>query len=144
MNKLQLRYVIVIAASKERIWKALTEPQWVKWYYYGMDLVTNWRKGNKIEYRNIDKTVIAGKILDKKKNQKIVHSFQFTDQKDPPSRVTFEIEPLSNTLCWLKVTHDRFKKRTKTYRDCEDGWIPILFDLKSVLETGKRLPWPKL
>ena len=143
MSQLQHRYVIVIAASKERIWKALTEPQWVKWYYYSMDLFTNWRTGSKIEYRSGKNPIITGKILERRKNKKIVHSFQFTHLKDPPSRVTYEIEPWNKSLCSLILTHDRFKKKNRTYRDCEGGWIPILFDLKSVLETGKKLPWPE-
>ena len=50
--------------------------------------------------------------------------------------------PLGRRLCVLTLTH-RFNRRTQTYRSVRDGWVPILFDLKAVLETGKGLPCPR-
>ena len=43
---------IVIRASANRVWEALTKPELVKQWQYGTDLTTDWRKGSSIVFRN--------------------------------------------------------------------------------------------
>jgi len=57
---------------------------------------------------------------------------------DPPSRVTWEIEPLGNT-CKLTLVHDEFPRETETFRSVGSGWPKVLSSLKSMLETGEGL-----
>jgi hypothetical protein len=57
---------------------------------------------------------------------------------DPPSRVTWEIEPLGDT-CKLTLLHDDFPSETRTFRSVGPGWPAILSSLKSLLETGEPL-----
>ena len=72
-----------------------------------------------------------------------MHTFCFAHQKDdPPSRVTYEIKAMGE-MCELTLTHDQFGGETPTYRDVCGGWPVILNGLKTLLETGKGLPWPK-
>ena len=46
-------------------------------------------------------------------------------------------------MCSLTVTHTGFKSEDQTFADVTGGWPVILSSLKSVLETGKGMPWPK-
>jgi hypothetical protein len=57
---------------------------------------------------------------------------------DPPSRVTWEIEPVADT-CKLTLVHDDFPTETITYRNVGSGWPLVLSSLKSLLETGEGL-----
>jgi hypothetical protein len=57
---------------------------------------------------------------------------------DPPSRITYEIEPMGAT-CKLTMTHDGFETETATYRRVAGGWSFILSGLKTLLETGEPL-----
>lgn len=41
---------ITIDASKQRVWDALTKPEFVKLWQFGSNLITDWRVGNKIEF----------------------------------------------------------------------------------------------
>lgn len=43
---------IVIRASAQRVWEALTRPDLVKQWQYGTDLSTDWRTGSSIVFRN--------------------------------------------------------------------------------------------
>lgn len=41
---------ITIDASKQKVWNVLTQPDLVKLWQYGSDLLTDWTVGNKIEF----------------------------------------------------------------------------------------------
>jgi uncharacterized protein YndB with AHSA1/START domain len=43
---------ITINASANRVWDVLTKPELVKQWQYGADVITDWRKGSSIIYRN--------------------------------------------------------------------------------------------
>jgi hypothetical protein len=59
-------------------------------------------------------------------------------REDPPSRVTWEIEPLGDT-CRLTVVHADFPSETGTFKAVGSGWPMVLSSLKSLLETGEAL-----
>lgn len=42
---------ITIQAPAARVWKALTEPAYVKQWQYGSDLITTWNEGDVIRFR---------------------------------------------------------------------------------------------
>lgn len=61
--------VIRINASKENVWRALTEPVHVKSWQYGSDLTTDWKPGSDIRFRTAweDKVFEQwGKVLEVK------------------------------------------------------------------------------
>ncbi|TGD56716.1 SRPBCC family protein [Flavobacterium humi] len=41
-----------IKASAENVWEALTKPEWVRQWQYGSDLITDWKAGSEIRFRN--------------------------------------------------------------------------------------------
>lgn len=43
---------ITINASAVRVWDAITQPEMVKQWQYGADLITNWQVGSPIIFRN--------------------------------------------------------------------------------------------
>jgi hypothetical protein len=58
---------------------------------------------------------------------------------DPPSRVTWEIEPIGFGTCSLTLRHDDFAGATRTFESVRTGWPKVLSSLKSLLETGTAL-----
>ena len=44
--------VVKIQASASKVWRALTEPSLVKQWQYGSDLITTWKPGTPIIFRN--------------------------------------------------------------------------------------------
>ena len=44
---------IVIAATPQRVWEALTDPAQVKQYMWGSEVVSDWQQGSPLVYRGV-------------------------------------------------------------------------------------------
>jgi DNA-binding transcriptional ArsR family regulator/uncharacterized protein YndB with AHSA1/START domain len=140
-------HVVHIRTTPDKLWEALTRPELTRLYYYGMDIAGELRTGAALEYWRSDpdglrKTLIAGRVLEVDPPRRLVHSFAFLAQQDEPTRVTYTLEPLGD-LVRLTVTHDGFEGETETYRMVRGGWAPIIDGLKTYLETGRPLGFPR-
>ena len=58
---------------------------------------------------------------------------------EPPSRVTWEIEPQPGGVCRLTVVHDGLENSPRTAEGVAGGWMFIISGLKTLLETGEPL-----
>ncbi len=134
---------LYIGAPAERVWQALVDPEVVNQYQFLPLTEIELKEGGELAYGEGKPPAIACRIVELEPGKKLVHTFAFAHQKDdPPSRVTYEIKAMGE-MCELTLTHDRFGGETATYRDVRGGWPVILSSLKTLLETGKALPWPK-
>ena len=137
-------FQLYIRTTPEKLWRAITQPEFTREYFYGTDVHTDLKPGSPIEYtsgngQGDSKRVVAGEILESVPLKRLVHSFGFTDRDDSPTRVVYELEPMGE-MVKLTVVHDGFESKTKTYEDTGGGWPYILSGLKSYLETGEALP----
>jgi uncharacterized protein YndB with AHSA1/START domain len=135
-------HVVYIRTSPERLWQALTDPELTKDYYYGSSVVSTWEAGAPYAYRTDAGDAIVGEVLESVPPRRLVMTFTMAYDPEaaaePPSRVTWEIEP-HGEVCRLEVTHADFGGRSKTWSNTLDGWPPILSGLKTLLETGSPL-----
>jgi len=143
MNPLKHVYEVYIRTTPEKLWQAITDPSLSKQYFYKTAVRSDWTVGSTIEHVMEDGAIaLSGKILEVTPPRRLVTSFVMehdADTKtDRPSRVTWEITPRGEA-CLLTLTHDDFDSETKTYRNVQLGWNPVLSGLKTLLETGKPL-----
>jgi uncharacterized protein YndB with AHSA1/START domain len=86
---------------------------------------------------------VEGKVLTAEPPRKLTTTWSFRSslglRDDPPSRVTWEIEPIEHQTCRLTVIHDDFPGETPTFQSVKSGWPVVLSSLKSLLETGTAL-----
>jgi uncharacterized protein YndB with AHSA1/START domain/DNA-binding transcriptional ArsR family regulator len=146
-TQVQHVHVVHIRTTPEKLWEALTRPELTRHYYYGMEIISELRPGTPLEYTRSEpdgsrKRLIAGQILEIEPPRRLVHSFAFLDRPDEPTRVTYAIEPIGE-LVRLTVTHEGFEGETETYRMVRGGWAPIIDGLKTYLETGRPLGFPR-
>jgi uncharacterized protein YndB with AHSA1/START domain len=145
--QLQHVHVVHIRTTPEKLWAALTRPEFTRQYYYGTDVVTDWKVGSKIEYlRSKDgktESVLTGEVLEFTPPRRLVHTFSFPSTGDEPTKVTYELEPIGE-MVKLTMTHEGFAGETKTYQMITSGWTPLFDGLKSLLETGKALEFPPM
>ena len=135
-------YEVYIAATPERVWRALTESEFTKQYYYGNTVESDWKPGSPMVYRNPDGTEsIECEVIEADPPRRLVHTFFFPGTEESPSRCTWSIEPRGDATL-LTLTHDEFDGETATYRSVAHGWVPVLSGLKTLLETGKPLEIP--
>jgi uncharacterized protein YndB with AHSA1/START domain/DNA-binding transcriptional ArsR family regulator len=136
-------YVVYIRATPERIWDALTQSEFTQQYFYGSTVESDWKRGSAY-IREIDgEAAIVGEVLvaDRPSLLSVTFDARWDDEvtPDPPSRVTWEIEPAGAGLSKLTVVHDGFDGETNTYRQAAGGMPFILSGLKTLLETGEPL-----
>ncbi len=88
-------YVTYIQSTPERVWEALTDAK-LSAEYWGHSNISDWGVGSRWEHRRTDGSGIAdviGTVLEAEPPRRLVITFDGPDeQRDPPSRVTFDIE----------------------------------------------------
>jgi uncharacterized protein YndB with AHSA1/START domain/DNA-binding transcriptional ArsR family regulator len=136
-------YVVYIQATPERIWEALTQSEFTQQYYYASTVESDWTAGSDYEYAINGQTAIVGEVLEAVAPSRLAMTFdaRWDDDvaPDPPSRITWEIEPAGDGLSKLTVVHDGFASETHTYGQVIGGMPFILSGLKTLLETGRPL-----
>ncbi len=135
-------FEVYIRTTPEQLWQAITDADFTQRYLHRTRVESSWRAGDAIRYRIGVDTVVEGKIVDAHPPRRLVTTWSFRTAEalrhDPPSRVTWEIEPLGDT-CRLTLVHDQFPDETPTFRAVGTGWPLVLSSLKSLVETGAGL-----
>jgi uncharacterized protein YndB with AHSA1/START domain len=80
----------------------------------------------------------AGEVLEFQPSKRL----SYTWASKPPSRVTFQLEPYG-TVVRLTVTHEGIDPGSKEFEMTRQGRFVIMSSLKSLLETGKALTYPR-
>jgi uncharacterized protein YndB with AHSA1/START domain len=138
-------YQVFIRATPERIWEAITSPDFTSRYFYGTRVESNLEPGSPMVYRagDSDDVMVDGEVLACEPPRRLSHTWRAQYEPelavDPPSRVTWEIESMQGGVCKLTVTHDGFDRETATFASVAGGWNLVLDGLKTLLETGQPL-----
>ncbi len=136
-------YEIYIRTTPERLWQALTDGELTKQYYYGSEIRSDLTAGSPFQYFDDgDNLLLDGKILEVDPPRRLVTTFSALWSPDvaadPPSRLTWEIEPMG-AACRLRMIHDDLAPGSATLHEVAGGWSHILSGLKTLLETGEPL-----
>jgi uncharacterized protein YndB with AHSA1/START domain/DNA-binding transcriptional ArsR family regulator len=135
-------FQVYIRTTPERLWQAIIDPEFTQRYFHRSRVDSSWRTGEPVTYWIGDEVVVDGSVLAADPPRRLVTTWSFRRQADlrddPPSRVTWEIEPLGGT-CRLTLVHDDFTGETPTFRSVGSGWPLVLSSLKSLIETGQAL-----
>lgn len=134
-------YVTYIKTTPEKLWEALTSPEFTRQYWFGIAVTSDWKVGSPMTYLRDGKPVVDGKVLTFDRPKVLAYTFHenFGDSSsEPPTKVTLELEP-HGTSVKLTVTHTDFVANSKHRPSISLGWPAVLSNLKSLLETGKSL-----
>ena len=138
-------YQVFIKATPEQIWDAITKPEFTQKYFYGTRTQVDLRSGGKFLSLagDSDDVMVDGEVQESDPPRKLVHTWrvQYDPEllNEPPSRVTWEIEPQDGGFAKLTVVHDQLVASPKTAASVAGGWSFVLSGLKTLLETGKPL-----
>jgi uncharacterized protein YndB with AHSA1/START domain/DNA-binding transcriptional ArsR family regulator len=138
-------YEIYIRTTPDKLWAAITKPEFTRQYFYGSEVKSDWKIGSPVTHTDAaGKSMLEGKVIEVDPPHRLVTTFAArfnhddASQNDRPSRVTWLIEQRGAT-CKLTLTHDDFDHETATYKSVGPGWNPVLSGLKTLLETGQPL-----
>jgi uncharacterized protein YndB with AHSA1/START domain len=138
-------FEIYIKTSPERLWEAITDSEMRKRYTFGVGVESDWTEGS--EYRAGVPGVVdisSGQNLEVDPPRRLVQTFvaHWSEdvEREGTTRVTWEIEPVGDDSCQLRVTHDQLGDEANS--ELFGGWPMILSGLKTLLETGEDLTTP--
>ena len=141
MSKPKFVYVTFIRTTAERLWSALTSPEFTKQYWFGMHHETDWKAGSPWKLVFPDgRTADVGEIVEVNPPRRLVlkwrNEFKSELKSEGYSRCTIELEPVGEAVK-LTVTHEIDAPGSKFIEAVSSGWPRILSNLKSLLETGE-------
>src|SRR5262245_28935739 len=138
-------YVTFIRTSPARLWAALTSPEFMKQYWFGMHCESDWRAGSPWKLVFSDGRVAdAGEVVEADPPRRLV--IKWRNEWKPElkaegySRCTFELEPVADAgdeVVKLSITHEIDRPGSTLIEAVSGGWPLILSNLKSLLETGR-------
>jgi uncharacterized protein YndB with AHSA1/START domain len=151
MAESEFVYVTYIRTTAERLWRALTEPEFTRKFWVETVQECEWKVGSTWKLKTPDGRIAdAGEVLEIDPPRKLVLTWQnhlFPElTAEGFSRMTYTLEPMGSSVK-LTVTHTMDRKDSKLVKAVSTGWPNILASLKSLLETGEALEgsdrWPE-
>ena len=151
MAKSKYVYVTYIRTTPKKLWQALTDPKFIRQYFFETTHESEWKRGSSWAMKTPDGRLIdSGEVLESKPPRKLVlkwrNELKPEFRKEGYSRMTYDLEKSGGSVK-LTVTHEMNIANSKFIEGVAEGWPPILSSLKTMLETGESLVetrrWPK-
>jgi uncharacterized protein YndB with AHSA1/START domain len=150
MAKSQFVYVTFIRTTPDKLWRALTEPEFTRQYWCNTTQESEWKPGASWRIVTPDgRTADSGEIVTVEPLLRMVltwrHELDAGLRAEGYSRLSYELDQQAEAVK-ITVTHEMDKSESKFIKAISTGWPPILSSLKSLLETGESLQatrrWP--
>ena len=131
---------IYLKAPIEKVWNALTKPELVKQWQCGSDLITDWKVGNEIRFKNEWEGQVFeqwGTVLEVIPNQKIKYSLFFPrpELEDKPENYFIMSYVLTEEDQKVKLEIIQEDNRPGAVQEEPQGdENPILQGLKALIE----------
>jgi uncharacterized protein YndB with AHSA1/START domain len=151
MAESEFVYVTYIRTTPEKLWRALTEPEFTRKFWVDTVQECEWKPGAAWRLMIPDGRVAdTGEVVEIDPPRKLVLTWQnhmFPEMTaEGHSRMTYLLEPKGGVVK-LTVTHTMDRPDSKLVKAVSNGWPHILASLKSLLETGESLEgtdrWPE-
>lgn len=136
-------YVTYIRTTPEKLWEALLKPEFTRQYWFGITLVSDWKKGAPWKMVFSDGTSgDGGEVVEIEPEKRLV--LRWRSDRTPElkaegySQCTMEIEQVPGSVK-LTVLHEIETPKSKLLESVSGGWPKVLSNLKSFLESGVPL-----
>jgi uncharacterized protein YndB with AHSA1/START domain len=153
-------YRVYIRTTPDRVWDAITKPEWVARYGYGGTVEFDLSPGapfkaytsQEMRDAGAPDVAIDGEVIEVDPSHKLVLSWRMVMDEglaaEGFTRLTYEIEEPQEGLTKLTLIHEldgapRLAALLRGDFESEGaggGWAWVLSDLKTLLETGESLP----
>ena len=144
-------YVTYIRTTPEKLWQALTEPEFTRKFWCNTVQESSWQPGASWRIMIPDGRVAdSGEVVEAVPPKRLVliwrNEFKPELREEGYSRLTYELEPIGETVK-LTLIHEMDRPKSKLIDAVSQGWPHLMASLKSLLETGESLvetrEWPQ-
>jgi uncharacterized protein YndB with AHSA1/START domain len=153
-------YRVYIRASAERVWDAITKPEWTERYGYQGVADYDLRVGGRANSRpgaamrafeGIPDTIIDGEFLEVDPPRRLVQTWRMlmdpTMREEGFTRLTHELVELPDGVTKLTIIHElenapvlaAMVAGQEEDKGAGGGWAWVLSDLKTLLESGTHM-----
>lgn len=139
------RYRIYIRASQQQVWQGITDPEFTSRYFHGTAFQSSLEPGSQMRYVMAGgDDAVEGVIEVADAPNRLVTTWRFMYDaamaEEPPSRVEWVLTAAGEGLTRVDVVHSDLARSPITWGHVQHGWVWILDNLKTLLETGDVLP----
>jgi uncharacterized protein YndB with AHSA1/START domain len=151
-------YRVYIKATPQAVWDAITKPEWTERYGYAGRADYDLRPGGKYRHLaspemravGVSEVAVDGQVEEVDPPRRLVQTWRMTMDEETTAegftRLTWELEEVGG-VTRLTVTHDlagapklaMLVGGVLEHTGAGGGWAWVLSDLKSLLESGKRM-----
>ncbi len=136
----KIQYQTTINAPLEKVWEALTKSEIVKQYFFGTDLVTNWKVGEPIIFQGEwegQKYQDKGEVLEYKHNQRLAYSYlsNWSGKEDKLENylwVCYEVKADGENT---ELTIHQSNYDEERAKHSEGNWASIVNEMRKILEA---------
>jgi len=141
-------YAVLIRATPDRIWRAITDGVETERYYYNTRVDSDWSKGGRVVYSYADGSIAAdGEVVDIDPGRSVTMTFHPRwspeIEAEGPVRMTWRIEPAGPDVSKLTVVTSGIEEGSVVQADFAEGVVYIVSGLKTYLETGQPMASPE-
>jgi len=148
MAESQFVYVTFIRTTQERLWRALTEPEFTRQFWMGTTqnfegtLGASWL----LKFSDV-RMADSGEVMEIDPPRRLV--LKWRNELYPEltaegyTRMTYTLEPTEEAVK-LTITHTMEKSDSEFIKKVSGGWPIILSSLKSLLETGEAIEFTRI
>ena len=133
---------LLIHASRDRVWQALTDPALVKQYFFGTNLDTTWKVGSPLTFRGEwegKSYEDRGTVLAFEPGRSLSYSYwsSFSDQPDTPETRQIVRYDLTDEGSDVRLTVTQSNVDTQERADhSAQNWQRVFGGLKKLVEKG--------
>ncbi len=151
MNNSRFVCVTYIRTTPEKLWQALTKPEFTRQFWCATWQESEWKPGSRWQIMTPDERVAdTGEVIEIDPPRRLVvtwrHELNAEMRGEGFSRLTYELERVGTSVK-LTLIHEIDLADSKLIEAVSTGWPMIISSLKSLLETGEPLEesrhWPK-
>jgi uncharacterized protein YndB with AHSA1/START domain len=153
---------IYIHATPQAVWDAITKPEWSERYGYATPVEYELKPGGQFrahanagmkKFPGIPDVVTDGEVVESDPPRRLVQTWRMRMtpelEREGFTRLIYEIEPGRGGVTRLTVTHElanapmiaRVLAGDSESQGAGGGWSEILSGIKTLLETGRALPF---
>ena len=139
-------YETFVKATPERVWQAITDPEYTRRYFHDTAVTSSFEPGGGVRYVMADgRDAVEGVIEEVEANRRLVMTWHVLYDaalaEEPASRVEWVLTPANDDATVTRVTlrHLDLGASPGVWANVELGWVGVLDSMKTLLETGEAL-----